>query len=258
MNDDKITTIIAADYMYLVFLGEDDTIDRVMTKLNKHTEYINKQYEANKTYKTHKTSKSKLKHQYIKYEISNPCVGILDEEQVQKILIDDAKKTIIKNNNNGPVTDSQIDIHKKYVIMDEGVETAQCLTYADISSIDISFTKNRNNATKLMMLMVMINNDSHFKLSFPILQLDEEENPDKLISKWLKDHSLEDIVKELTIRPVNIVGNEHEILVFTAFIIAFPTLPVSFPLSIPLQQNQEQEQEQEQELDQDQVNDNQH
>ncbi len=224
MNDDKITTIIAADYMYLVFLGDDETIDRVMTKLNKNTENFNKQFEAEKSYKTLKSNKSISKLQYIKYEISNPCVGILDEEQVQKILIDDAKKTVIKNNNNnGPVTDIQIDIHKKYVILDEGVETAQCLTYADISSIDISFTKNRNYTTKLMMLMVMINNDTHFKLSFPILQLDEEENPDKLISKWLKDHNLEDIVKELTIRPVNIVGNEHEILVFTAFIIAFPT-----------------------------------
>lgn len=224
MNEDKITTIIAADYMYLVFLGEEETIDRVMNKLNKNAENADKQNENDKSYKSYKSNKLKPIHRYIKYEISNPCVGMLDEEQIQKILIDDAKKTINKNNT-GPVTDGQIDIHKKYVILDEGVETAQCLTYADISSIDISFSKNRNNTTKLMMLMVMISNDTHYKLSFPILQLDEEENPDKLISKWLKDHNLEDIVKELTIRPVNIVGNEHEILVFTAFIIAFPSTP---------------------------------
>jgi hypothetical protein len=67
-------------------------------------------------------------------------------------------------------------------------------------------------------LMVIVDTDSHYKLGYPILQLDEEENPDKLISKWLKDHSLEDLVRELTIRPINIVGNDHDILVFAAFV----------------------------------------
>ena len=34
MNDDKMTTIIAADYMYLVFLGDDNTIQKLLNKLN--------------------------------------------------------------------------------------------------------------------------------------------------------------------------------------------------------------------------------
>lgn len=251
MNDDKVTTIIAADYMYLVFLGDDNTISKIMNKLNnqeitehnkknlhtkKITESINKQKNKNKI--------NKSANIYVKYEISNPCIELLDDEQVHKILLDDAKKSISKksvpinkaktitdnmsyNNNmldNTPYNNSEINTFKKYVILDEGVEAAQCLTYADISSSEIS-SKNKNNnnnnthSTKMFMLMAMINHDTHFKLSFPILQLDEEENPDKLIGKWLQDNDIEDIIKELTIRPVNIVGNEHEILVFTAHII---------------------------------------
>jgi len=153
---------------------------------------------------------------------------MLDEEHIQKILLDDVEKTIAKknktiNHNQLIPTLGDIDIHKKYVILDEGVEAAQCLTYADISSMEIS-SKNKNNpqVTKLIMLMVMVSYDSYYKLTFPILQLDEEENPDKLIGKWLQDNDIEDIIKELTIRPVNIVGSEHEILVFTAHIVAFP------------------------------------
>ena len=167
---------------------------------------------------------------YVKYEVSNPCISMLDEEQIQKILFDDVKKMIDKKNMSvnkmktfDQMTDGEIDMHKKYVILDEGVESAQCLTYADVSSMEIS-SKNKNNpqVAKMIMLMVMTSYDTHFKLTFPILQLDEEENPDKLIGKWLQDNDIEDIIKELTIRPVNIVGNEHEILVFTAHVVAFP------------------------------------
>ncbi len=146
---------------------------------------------------------------------------MLEEENIQTILKDDAINTIKKKNNSDDVliTNKDIDIHKKYVILDEGVETAQCLTYADVIPNDnmLGILRKRNMADTIM-LMTMIVNDSHYTLSFPILQLDEEENPDKLISKWLKDNHLDDVVKELTIRPVNIVGNEHDILVFSAFI----------------------------------------
>lgn len=239
MNDDKMTTIIAADYMYLVFLSDDATIEKIMNKLNNPSNLSNpsnllksseqKTRGQKHTKSTHKKT-SQCTNVYVKSEIGNPCISMLDEEQIQKILIDDVKKNITKKNMSVPVnkiktfeqmTDSEIETYKKYIILDEGIEAAQCLTYADVSSIEIS-SKNKNNTpvAKTIMLMVMAEYDTHYKLTFPILQLDEEENPDKLIGKWLQENNIEDIIKELTIRPVNIVGNEHEILVFTAHIIS--------------------------------------
>jgi hypothetical protein len=218
MNEDKVTTIIAADYMYLVFLGDRETIERIADKLNKNIEELDKNLEKNKSYKTHKFNRAnKNKEIYVKYEVGDPCVGMLEEEHIENILIEDAKKSI-HDMKNKTITAHDIDMYKKYIVLDEGVETAQCLTYADISSNDIMALKGKCSASKLMMLMVMTRCGTYYKLSYPILQLDEEENPDKLISKWLKEHNLENIVKELTIRPVNIVGNEHDILVFTAFV----------------------------------------
>lgn len=231
MNIDKVTTIIAADYMYLIFLGDNDIMEKIIDKLNKDVNEMIETAKNNKTYKT----KTQQKHIYIKSDISSPCIDILDSDHILEILRNDAienikkkritrisAKSVNKKCNNSDedneISDKDIDVNKKYVTPDEGVETAQCLTYADVSCNDAIISKRRTNVNNLMMLMVMIDTDSHYKLSFPILQLDEEENPDKLISKWLKDHTLDELVRELTIRPINIVGNDHDILVFAAFI----------------------------------------
>lgn len=225
MNTDKVTTIIAADYMYLVFLGDNDIMDKIIDKLNKD---VNEIIEAAKINKTYKSSKLQPLVIYIKSDISSPCIDILESEQIVNILRKDAIENIkktrtiskfnVKTNDDIQISERDIDINKKYVAPDEGVETAQCLTYADVSSNDMTISKRKTSVNNLMMLMVMVDSDSHYKLSFPVLQLDEEENPDKLISKWLKDHKLEELVRELTIRPVNIVGNDHDILVFAAFV----------------------------------------
>jgi len=224
MNVDKAITI-QADYMYLVFLGDDETIGKIVDRLNKNIEELQNSGNSieSKSYKTSKTEKTKQDHIYIKREINNPCIYMLDEEYIQKILTDDAIKQIEKlrlkdKNNNKIILESEIDGYKKYIKLDEGVETAQCLTYADVSSNDIAASKRKTPTSKLMMMLDIVKNDSYYTLSLPVLQLDEEENPDKLISKWLKDHNLKNIVRELTIRPVHIVGNEHDILVFSAFV----------------------------------------
>lgn len=237
MNDNKGTTIIAADYMYLVFLGDDETISKMVDKLNKNAEKpqnssieTDKSDKSDKPHKSYKTIKNKSIHIYVKSEISSPCIDMLEETQIQKILVDDAvnqikKLRIIKpqklgpNTKNDEITENDIDVNKKYVILDEGVETAQCLTYADVSSNDIAAAKRKTPTCDLMMIMVMIGNESHYKLSYPVLQLDEEENPDKLVSKWLSDHDIsKNDVRDVSIRPVHIVGNEHDILVFSAFV----------------------------------------
>jgi len=231
MNNNKGTTIIAADYMYLVFLGNNETIGKMVDKLNKNAENPQDSLpNIDKSYKSNKIIKNKIVNIYVQSEISSPCIDMLEGDQIQKILVNDAiehiKKTrasksskIGSNINNDEITESDIDENKKYVILDEGVETAQCLTYADVSSNDIAAAKRKTPSTDLMMIMVMIGNDSHYKLSYPVLQLDEEENPDKLVSKWLSEHDIsKDDVHDVSIRPVHIVGNEHDILVFSAFV----------------------------------------
>jgi hypothetical protein len=231
MNNTKGTTIIAADYMYLVFLGNDETIGKMINKLNKHAENPQeKSLEFDKSTKSYKTIKNKVIHIYVKSEVNSPCIDMLEEDHIQQILVDDAVKHIKQNRMIKPlklgscdktneITEGDIDVSKKYVILDEGIETAQCLTYADVSSNDFASAKRKTPICDLMMIMVMIGTDSHYKLSYPILQLDEEANPDKLVSKWLSDHDIsKDDVYDVSIRPVHIVGNEHDILVFSAFV----------------------------------------
>ena len=209
MNNDRMTRIIAADYMYLIFIGSEKTIDGMINKLNtsrKHSNNIKKNND--------------IKSTYIKCDIGNPCIEILEESTIQKMLIDDAIENIRKLKNNiSPrnISPDEIDIYKKYIILDEGIETAQCLTYADIVSNDAIISKRINS--NLFMIMTIKENDTYYTLSFPILQLDEEENPDKLISTWLSEHTIStDDFKSISIKPVHIVGKEHDILVFSALV----------------------------------------
>jgi len=159
MND-KSTTIITADYMYLVFVGNDDLMYKIQSKLN---------HIAKKTL-------------YIFRNVDLPCVNILDDVAIQNIF---------KNN---------------YLVFDEGIETAQCLVYAEYPNPDLvclySITKTE------------INNI----ISFPILTIDDEENPDKIIGEWLKKHSIDKVISSITIKPIDIVGKEHDILVFVAYV----------------------------------------
>lgn len=187
MSNDELTTIIAADYMYLIIIGDEKTISKMVSKLNQESK------------------KNNLNKQFIINRIDSPCAEILDGTDVQNILIKEAKKSIKEQNNIKTVTDTDIDIYKKYIVFDEGVETAQCLTYAE---------GYKNN----FMLMEIVNENTCHKITFPVLQLDEEVNPDELISTWIVDNNVSDIAKDLTIKPVNIVGTEHDILVFAACI----------------------------------------
>jgi hypothetical protein len=218
---DEITTI-AADYIYLVFLGASDIIGKIVNKLNEDAKACNGDPTD---YKTYRAFKNKPINIYVKNDISKPCVRMLESQKIQEILRNDAIKRITDSNRSKSkdkiskeiIDENDIESCIKYVELDEGIETAQCLTYADIT--DNNSVKRKTPAKNLSMLMVLNEADTHYKLSFPVLQLDEEENPDKLISGWLKEHNLEnDIVKELVIRPTTIVGKEHDILVFAAFV----------------------------------------
>ena len=171
------TTLITADYLYLIFVGSEQKITDLCSKL--------------------------VDSIYIKHKINIPCAEILYTNTIYNILHNDTLN----------ISDDKKNIYKKYVIIGEGVEVAHCLTYADILSNNLSFDIN-----ELEMMLKINNMNTHFELSFPILQLDKEENPEILISRWLKLHNIDNIITELIIRPINIVNNQHDILVFLAFI----------------------------------------
>jgi len=198
-NVNDMTTIIAADYMYLIILGDDDVIHKIVNKLNKQSK------------------EKKINTQYTMCRIDKPCAELLDDDYIQNILINEAKDTVSTNKSDNNIVDSDIDRYKKYIVFDEGIETAQCLTYADILSTDISYYKN-NNKENNSMLMELIDTNTYYKISYPILQLGEEVTPDDLISAWIINNDIVSLAKDLTIKPVNIVGTEHDILVFAAYI----------------------------------------
>jgi|UniRef100_A0A6C0DX50 hypothetical protein len=161
MND-KSTTIITADYMYLVFVGSEDLIIKIINKLNQN--------------QAHKNTL------FISHNIDIPCVNLLDN---------DTLKNIFKNN---------------YLSFDEGIETAQCLVYAEYPK------------QNLMCMFSITKTETNNIISFPVLSIDDEENPDKIIGNWLKKYNIDKVINSITIKPIDIVGGEHDILVFVAYI----------------------------------------
>jgi hypothetical protein len=178
--------------MYLIILGDYIIIKNIVDKLNKQ---------------------SNDNIQYTMCGIATPCAELLDGEYIQNILINGPSESIIPHKANNNVVND----YKKYIIFDEGIETAQCLTYADILSTEVTYY-NDNNKENNYMLMRLIDTDTYYKISYPILQLGEEVNPDDLISSWIINNNIVDLAKNLTIKPVNIVGTDHDILVFAAYI----------------------------------------
>ncbi len=210
MGDNELTTIIAADYMYLIILGTYQTLNKIITKLNEKTEpeteiYRNKKRANTKSYNN---ANATLNKTYIMTYIDKPCAEIIEMDEIQNIILEDAKKTINdmkKNNVHIDDEDDGMDLCKKRIDLDEGIETAQCLTYAE-------------GYKNYYMLLEIIHEPDHFRLTYPILQLDEEVNPEELISSWIIKNNISNIAKDLTIKPVNIVGKVHDILVFAACI----------------------------------------
>ena len=159
--DDNDITVITADFMYLVIIGESNKIINISNLLN--TNNINKKY--------------------IDILIDTPCAEI--DENIIKKYFD----------------------NKKYIVFSEGVEQAQTLTYAE------GYDKHYK------MLLELEDSSDNINIKFPKISLneiDDEALPEKLISNWIKKNKLNNIMKNLIIRPVNIVGYDNDILVFAA------------------------------------------
>lgn len=122
----------------------------------------------------------------------------------------DKLNNYIKHKLNIPCSEITLD---KTIIIDEGIETSHCLTYAEILSTYDNIDPN------LMLLLRVDNMHTYYKLSFPIIQLEKEEKPEILISEWLKQNNVNNLINEIIIRPVDIIKNKHTILIFLAYII---------------------------------------
>ena len=215
LNKDKMT--ITADLMYLIVLGDDDAITKITYKLNEQ-----RNVPPDKYVKSIKPSIKEKQPIYIKHDIGIPCSEILDKELITNILKIDAIERIKKIYGTEYRPTAQIiEQYMRYVNPGEGVESAQSYAYADIIGTD-TFTKVIKHTDKYdMKMLVMIReveNEKHFELTYPEITLGSEEDAGALVSRWLKSKNLNEMIKQMIVRPVNIVGKDNEILVFTAFV----------------------------------------
>lgn len=195
MSNDEITTV-AADYMYLVILGDSDIIDRIANVMNEEAQ------------------KNDTNKMYISTNIDTPVDYLPESLEFQEILLKDSIQSD-SNNRRDSLSDTISDTlsdnfssdssNKKYFVMGEGVETAQCYTCGE-------------GYINSHMLIEIEKTDKNFTIMFPVLNLDDEVNPEDLISTWVINNTISHIADSLNIRLVNMVGTDHDILVFAAYV----------------------------------------
>ena len=95
----------------------------------------------------------------------------------------------------------------KNITIDNGVEIAQCYTYAE------GYDSENH-------IIMIINNDSKPSvLGFPKMELNDDGDPEKTIFDWIKNHTNK-IPKSIkkSLKPITLVGANDEILVFSAML----------------------------------------
>ena len=115
--------------------------------------------------------------------------------------------------------------HDIKIIIEEGTESAQSFAFARHSfihnktnSTDDSF----NNSTYMLIELEPDDNDNnHYKLKFPKLELHDDDDPEEVLIKWAKSSSNLNMCKIInnmkkTIKPITLVGCNLDILVYTA------------------------------------------
>jgi hypothetical protein len=193
MSNDEVTTV-AADYMYLVILGDSNIIDKIASAMNEEA----RKNDTNKI--------------YISTNIDTQVDYLPESLEFQRILIKDALQSSNKNGRRSSLSETISDSfsddsqsNRKYFVMGEGVETAQCYTCGE-------------GYVNSNMLIEIEKGDENFTIMYPVLNLDDEVNPEDLISSWVINNNITHIADNLNIRLVNMVGTDHDILVFAAYV----------------------------------------
>ncbi len=174
--DDQVTIIeITADYLFLIILGYKSSIDMMISDLKKND--------------------SSDATQYFSVKIDNPSANKCYE--IMKTINQNADIDIEN------IDPNALDYHKiKSVIVDDGVESAQCYTYAE----------GYNNQS--YMLMTMSEQDGKYVLGYPKFELIDEEDPEIIVENWLKKR-----IKKIpagirkNMKLITVVGKDANILV---------------------------------------------
>lgn len=187
MDDDEVT-VITADYMYLIIISTYDQLLEIANVLNNDDK----------------------KHLIL--DIDQPCANINLRDITTIFSSDDVGGSDDSSDGASKETDTlsesiktfrQIDPYS-YIRFREGVECAQTLTFAEGYNRDLNI------------LFQIDRDDDDFYIGLPRLNLEEEIEPEKMITNWIKSNNLSRIMNKVSIKPINIVGNENEILVFAA------------------------------------------
>jgi hypothetical protein len=201
MSNEEVTTV-AADYMYLVILGDPDIVEEIVKAMNEDSRnkksnklYVSSDVDTQIDYLPETASFQRILETGIGQRRTEFLSGIDVDSDYQV----DAESDV--------ESDEKTDCtsHKKYFVMGEGVETAQCYTCGE-------------EYTNARMLIEIEERDENFNILFPILNLDDEVNPEDLITSWVVNHNIAHVADNLSIRLVNMVGTDHDILVFAAYV----------------------------------------
>lgn len=164
--DNQVTVIeISADYLCLIILSDRTTMDELIEEIR----------SVNPIDKT----------QYISVKIDNPSANKSNE--LMRLLNESS---------------SESDPRTKSVLIDDGVEVAQCYTYAE------------GYSSKTYMLMTLTENDCSYTLGYPKFDLGDEEDPETLVEDWFKKKikKVPNGVKK-NIKYITVVGTNTNILV---------------------------------------------
>lgn len=142
--DNQVPVIeITADYLCLVVLGDKSSVENLI-------------YDMKNTCSSENSNNIQYIAVKIDYPSANKCYE-LTKSLNNVIDIEESDITKIKN-----------------VIMDDGVETAQCYTYAE------------GYHSQLYMLMNITEQDNSYILGYPKFELSDEEDPEILVEEWFK------------------------------------------------------------------------
>jgi hypothetical protein len=228
MSNDEVTTV-AADFMYLVILGDQDIIEEIVNAMNEeaHKKNTNKIYvsgdidiqvdylpETSEFQKILVSNVQKRRAELLEQALlENDSDALLSEIDLDEttVIVSDEASDIVSDIVSDGVYDLCSEIseeynpNKKYFVMGEGVETAQCYTCGE-------------GYVNAHMLIEIEERDENFNILFPVLNLDDEVNPEELITSWVVGNNISHVADNLSTRLVNMVGTEHDILVFAAYV----------------------------------------
>lgn len=104
--------------------------------------------------------------------------------------------------------------------IDNGIESAQSYALAQEQFIFYKMTNKRKLDIEPICdrpkYMLMVVNDN--VLRFPKLELNDEDEPDKIIIDWINKKNIQNNNLKNSIKPISLVGFDNEILVYTAII----------------------------------------